>query len=82
MFDLNDSVEAWQENFEAEGVYGPFDLDELESHLREEISKLTGRALSEREAFEVACLRMGDTKIVSREFAKVNAGMIFKRRLF
>jgi hypothetical protein len=43
---------------------------------------LTGRALSEREAFEVACLRMGDTKIVSREFAKVNAGMIFKRRLF
>jgi hypothetical protein len=82
MFDLNNSVGAWRENLAAEGVYGTSDLDELESHLREEISKLTGRALSEQEAFEVACLRMGDAKVMSREFAKVNTGMVFKRRLF
>ena len=82
MLDLVSQIRSWRENLAAEAVYGPADLDELEIHLREELASLTGQGLSEQEAFAVACLRLGDSKRLSPEFAKVNTDLVFKKRLF
>lgn len=82
MFDLVSQIRSWREHLAGEGVYCPSDLDELESHLREEMATLTRQGLSEQEAFAVACMRLGDSKGLSPEFAKVNGGIVFRRRLF
>jgi len=82
MFDLVGQIRSWREHLAGEGVYSPSDLDELESHLREEMTTLARTGLSEQETFAVACMRAGDSKDLSPEFAKVNGGMVFRSRLF
>src|SRR5918992_45681 len=51
----------------APGVNGR-DVDELEDHLRHQISELHAAGLAEDEAFLVAVKRMGDLDALSREF--------------
>jgi len=82
MFNLASQIRSWREHLAGEGVYSPSDLDELEAHLREEMVILVGKGLSEQEALAVARMRVGDPKELAQEFAKVNAGLVFKRRLF
>ena len=82
MFDLVSQIRSWRECLAREGVYSLSDLDELEVHLREEMATLTRQGLSEQEAFTVAGMRVGNSEDLAQEFAKVNAGLVFKRRLF
>lgn len=82
MFTLVSQIQSWREHLAGEGVYSPADLDELESHLREEMATLDGKGLSEQETFAVARMRVGDPGELAQEFAKVNTGLVFKRRLF
>jgi hypothetical protein len=81
MFDLNQEVAQWKQSFGlSESVTHP-DLDELESHLHDQIDTLTLSGLSPQEAFLVARHRIGDLKQVAGEYAKVNGFSIFRRRL-
>jgi hypothetical protein len=82
MFDLDRQIQCWRERLAQAEVYGQSDLDELETHLREETATLAGKGLAEHEAFAVACMRMGSAQDLDPEFAKVNGGMVFRRRLF
>jgi hypothetical protein len=82
MFDLDRQIECWREKLAQTEVYGQPDLDELEAHLREEVTALVGQGLSEQEAFAVACMRMGSAEDLNPEFAKVNGSAVFRRRLF
>jgi hypothetical protein len=82
MFELVRQIRSWREHLAGDGVYTPSDLDELEVHLQEEMIALAGKGLSEQEAFTIACMRVGDAKALAQEFAKVNTGLVFKRRLF
>ena len=53
MFDLNLEIDKWRRNMsQLEGVCG-VDVDELESHLHEEIEHLKKVGLAEQEAFWV-----------------------------
>ena len=82
MFDLNEQIARWRAGLsESEELSKP-DIDELETHLREEMEHLTPAGLSQQEAFVVAKGRLGDTAGLESEFAKVNGGYIFRRRLF
>ncbi len=81
MFDLNQEISEWKRSLgQSESVTGP-DLDELESHLRDQIDHLTLSGLSPEEAFWVAQRRIGNTTNLPGEFAKVNGSAIFRRRL-
>ena len=81
MFDLNHEITEWKQSLgQSETVTRP-DLDELESHLRDQIDHLSMSGLSIEEALLVARHRIGDTKRLSGEFAKVNGSAIFRRRL-
>ncbi|MBN2590495.1 MAG: hypothetical protein JXA96_11590 [Sedimentisphaerales bacterium] len=82
MFDLNEQIKKWRGNLNTSQSLESKDIDELESHLREEIEELTLSDLSEQEAFLVATHRLGQVDFLSEEFAKVNAGVIWRKRFF
>src|SRR5918999_3669977 len=62
----------------APGVNG-HDVDELEDHLRHQISELHAAGLADDEAFLVAVKRMGDLDGLSREFAREHSGRLWKQ---
>jgi hypothetical protein len=62
----------------APGVNG-HDVDELEDHLRHQISELNSVGLTADEAFLVAVKRMGDVDTLSREFAREHSGRLWKQ---
>jgi hypothetical protein len=63
---------------QAPGVNGR-DVDELEDHLRHQISELKAAGLTADEAFLVAVKRMGDLDDLSREFAREHSGRLWKQ---
>ena len=82
MFDLNEQIENWRNNLAQQNTLEKSDIDELESHLREEIENLTALNLSDEEAFMVATHRLGRPDSLSEEFAKVNESVLWRKRLF
>ena len=81
MFDLNESITGWRTRLANDENYAAADLDELESHLREEVDRLRESGLSGEEAFWVASRRLGNAESLSAEFAKVNGGRVWANRL-
>jgi hypothetical protein len=82
MFDLNDEIGKWRSNLAESQTLETSDIDELESHLREEIEQLVTAKLSQQEAFWVARHRLGDADSLAEEFAKINASVLWRKRLF
>ena len=62
----------------APGVNG-HDVDELEDHLRHQISELNAAGLTADEAFLIAVKRLGDLDGLSREFAREHSGRLWKQ---
>lgn len=77
-FSIESRINGWRTALQATGDVGPQDVEELESHLREEIHDLTGRGLSESEALIIATRRIGETHKLSREYFKVNVNKLWK----
>ena len=73
MSDVENQIEQWREALQTSDAFGSADLDELESHLREEMERLTPLGLSGTEAFLVARHRLGTAEALEAEYAKVNA---------
>jgi hypothetical protein len=59
-------------------IDGP-DVEELETHLRDEVSALTQAGLAEDEAFLIAVKRMGNLDALSREFAREHSERLWKQ---
>jgi hypothetical protein len=62
----------------APGVNG-HDVDELEDHLRHQISELNAAGLTADEAFLIAVKRLGDLDGLSREYAREHSGRLWKQ---
>lgn len=82
MFELNTEIAQWRSSLTQSDRLSKSDIDELESHLREEIENLIASKLSEQEAFLVASHRLGGADALADEFAKVNTHIVFRKRLF
>jgi hypothetical protein len=82
MFDLNVAVMQWRESLEQGESMAKPDLDELESHLRDQVDDLGGSGLSEEEAFWVGTHRLGDSAALQREFTKIDNTAYWRKRLF
>ncbi len=78
-FDLDEAVQKWRIRLRKTGATTSDDLDELESHLRDEIRELSTSGLSTDEAFIIAVRRIGNVNAVADEFAKVNLNTIWKQ---
>jgi hypothetical protein len=70
MFDLNRQIDLWKRAFSAKGSCSTDELEELESHLREQIEAMIAAGFSPEEAFAKSIARLGDPHAVCREFAK------------
>jgi len=71
MCDVEKRIEQWRARLAASETLSNTEINELESHLREEIGSLRRTGLSEAEAFLVARHRLGDAAELEGEFAKV-----------
>ncbi len=71
MHDLETSISTWRLQMLAAGIKSPELLDELESHLRDEIERRCSSGEEERHAFEGAVRQLGRAGALRVEFAKV-----------
>lgn len=81
MFELESQVRKWRGHLRSSGLLSEQDLEELESHLRDNIDDLTSRGVTLEEAFLISVRRMGDSEALSNEFAKVTTESLW-RQLF
>jgi len=82
MFSLNQAITNWRQNFKQFDQFSCDDIDELESHLRDEISVLKSKNLTDEEAFILANHRLGDPMGIKSEYQKVHPNQIWKNRFF
>jgi hypothetical protein len=73
MFNLDRALTQWRQQMAAEGIRHPEVLGELESHLREEVDRLTRQGETEQRAFETAVERIGRPEVLRAEFVKLKA---------
>ena len=76
---LEKRIKEWKDLCLRSGSLTDADIDELEDHLREEITQLSGRGLSEEESFLIALRRMGTLHSLSDEFRKINTHNLWKQ---
>ncbi len=81
MFDVEKQIEQWRAGLAGSELLDDSTVNELESHLREEMEHLKTSGLSDEEGFLVARRRLGDTTTLEDEFAKVNPHRHFANRL-
>ncbi len=71
MFNLEQSIAEWRQQMLAAGIKTPVPLEELESHLRDDVEQQVRAGLSLQQAFETAIPRIGQAAVLEREFEKV-----------
>jgi hypothetical protein len=74
MPDLEERIAAWRKQMAAGGIKTPAVLDELESHLREDVEQQVRAGSNPMQAFDAAVNRIGKSDLLNAEFAKI-AGM-------
>jgi len=70
MFDLNQAITEWRRKMADGGIKTSAVLDELESHLREDVERQMRSGASEQEAFEAGVKKIGPAGALKREFRK------------
>jgi len=76
---LEDQIAQWRAYVRRRpALHGP-DVEELEGHLRDQLTALTDAGLAGDEAFLVAVKRMGSLDALSREFARAHSERLWKQ---
>ena len=73
MFNLDQAIAKWRQQLVAAGMTTPEVLDELESHLREEIERQVQSGASEESAYEAGISSLGHISALKVEFAKLDS---------
>ena len=81
MFNLEQSISEWRRQMQSIGVKNPEILDELESHLREDLARRVESGESEEQAFEGAVQGVGQASLLKHEFAKLSGKWAWLRKL-
>ncbi len=77
-FDIEQKIKNWKDYLNSRGSFLPDDLEELETHLRDEIDALQKNGLDAEEAYFIGIKRLGKSDALSREFYKINAQSLWK----
>ena len=81
MFDIEKQIDGWRAQLVDGGSMTNADIVELEEHLRETVSDLVAKGLSEHEAFLVGATRLGDLSTLTKEYGKVNGTFVWRKRV-
>ncbi len=76
---LETQIAEWRSYIDKGPAVDGRDVEELESHLRDQIADLTAIGLDDDEAFMVAVKRLGAVDELSFEFARENGGLLWKQ---
>ena len=76
---LEEQIGQWRAYLRRRRAINGPDVDELETHLRDQLGALTQAGLVEDEAFLVAVKRMGSLDALSREFAREHSERLWKQ---
>ena len=76
---LDEQIAQWRAYLRRRRAIDAPDLEELETHLRDQVGALTQAGLAEDEAFLVAVKRMGSLDALSREFAREHSERLWKQ---
>lgn len=79
MQDLEREIAGWRSFVERETSVDGRDVEELEDHLRSQVTDLTEAGLAPDEAFLVAVMRLGKIDELSREFAHEHSGRLWRQ---
>jgi len=74
MFNLENAIRIWRRQLAEGGITSVEILEELESHLREEVDEQIRCGKAPEEAFKSALRQMGHSRELSAEFSKLPAG--------
>ena len=77
--ELEDQISLWRGFLRRRQAIHAVDVDELEDHLREQVSTLMDAGLSAEEAFLVGVKRLGSLDALSREFAREHSERLWKQ---
>ena len=69
---LEANITAWRQRMRAAGIQSPALLEELESHLREEIERQVKLGMAEAQAFEMAMQNIGPARGLKAEFNRAS----------
>ncbi len=72
----------WLGDLRRSGSFEEADLEELQSHLEDQVRQLVEQGLSEKEAFWVAMSRLGDRNDLPSEYAKTNSRAVWRHRFW
>jgi hypothetical protein len=76
---LEEQIGQWRAYLRRRRAFDGADVEELETHLRDQVGVLTQAGLAEDEAFLVAVKRMGSLDALSREFAREHSERLWKQ---
>ncbi|GAA1873590.1 permease prefix domain 1-containing protein [Myceligenerans crystallogenes] len=76
---LERQIDQWRAFVARRPAIAAHDVEEMEDHLREQVSDLAATGLDDDEAFLVAVKRMGKLDDVSREFAREHSDRLWKQ---
>jgi hypothetical protein len=76
---LEEQIAQWREYLRRRQAFHGSDIEELEGHLRDQLTALTEAGLAGEEAFLVAVKRMGSLDALSREFAREHSDRLWKQ---
>ncbi len=77
--DLDTRIDTWRAALLRNRAVSAPDVDELESHLRDQIADLGQAGLNEEEAFLIAVKRLGEVDPLTSEYARVHAERLWKQ---
>ena len=76
---LEEQIAQWREYLRRRQAFHGSDVEELEGHLRDQLTALTEAGLAGEEAFLVAVKRMGSLDALSLEFARAHSDRLWKQ---
>ena len=76
---LEEQIAQWRGYLRRRQAFHGSDIEELEGHLRDQLTALTEGGLTGEEAFLVAVKRMGSLDALSREFARAHSERLWKQ---
>lgn len=76
---IEQQILEWRAHVSQRGAISAHDVEEMESHLRDQVHDLLAVGLAEDEAFLVAVKRIGNLDAVSHEFAQEHTERLWKQ---
>lgn len=80
-FNLEENINIWRSELSHKSNMTKDNIDELESHLHDEIDKLLPIGLSIEESLLIAKSRIGNTKELTTEYGKVNKEIYLRNKI-